>query len=335
MKFFTKSKAIALFLAVVVVAGNLFAIPNTAKAADESSYIELINLRDSVATANTTVNNAFEAIATSYAAIEVVVPKEVGMSITITRSSDSYTVYSDTITSLEWDYDTDGTIYYMVTHESMAAGEYNIALTFDADTTYSIFGLQAKPAASISNSSIILTKGFSQKLSVTGSTVSNWTSSNSKVAAVDKNGKVTGKSTGTATITATTTDGQLLTCHVSVKANAYTGSAPSINNCSYGNAYIGITKVSYNKKGDLVIKATYLNNSGHKITALTNIKLTVKNKSGKVIGTYSKKKASTTILQGGKKSFTYTIKKSQLKQKSTQDLRNATIKPVWKYNYRY
>lgn len=336
MKFFTKSKAIALFLAVVIAAGNLFIAPNTAKAA-ESSYVELVNIPNGSAAANTTVNNAFEATVTSNGAIEVLVPKEVGMSITITRSSDSYTVYTDTITSSEWDHDDDGTIYYMVTFDRITAGEYNIALTFDADTTYSIIGLQSKPAApsaSISSSSIILTKGFSQKLSVTNGTVSKWTSSNPKVAAVDKNGKVTGKSTGTAIITATTTDGQLLNCSVSVRANAYTEPALTVSNFPYGNAYIGITKVSYNKKGDLVIKASYLNNSGHQIVALTNIKIAVKNKSGKVIGSFSKKSTKTTILHGGKKTFTYTIKKAKLKNKTTQDLRNAKVTSSWKYTFR-
>jgi len=331
MKLFTKSKAIALFLAVIVAASNLFVVPTTAKAADESSVLELVNIPDGTATANNTVNNAFEATVSSYAAMEVVVPRAVGMTITITRNSDSYTVYTDTITSSEWDYDEQGTIYYMITFERMVAGGYNIALTFDADTSYSIFGAQSKPSASISNSSIILTKGFSQKLSVANGTVSKWTSSNSKVAAVDKNGKVTGKSAGSATITATTADGQLLTCSVSVKANAYTEPKLTASNCPYGNAYIGITKVSYNKKGDLVIKASYFNNCGHKVTQLKNIKITVKNQSGKTIGTFSKKSAKTTILQGGQKTFTYTIKKAKLKQKKTQDLRNSSVKTSWNY----
>lgn len=331
MKFFTKSKAIALLLAVAVVTGSLFTAPGTAKAADAGNYIELVNIPNGSAASGTTVNNAFEATVTSSAAIEVIVPKEVGMSITITRNSDSYNVYTDTITSAEWDHDDDGTIYYMVTFERMNAGGYNIALTFDADTAYGILGLQSKLSASISNNSIVLTKGFSQKLSVANGTVSSWTSSNAKVAAVDKNGKVTGKSTGTANITATTTDGQLLSCSVNVKANAYTEPALTVSNSPYGNAYIGITKASYNKKGDLVIKASFFNNSGHKITALKNIKFTVKNQSGSVIGTFSKKSQKTTIVHGGKKSFTYTIKKAKLKQKKTQDLRNAEIKATASY----
>ncbi|MBR3134726.1 MAG: Ig-like domain-containing protein, partial [Clostridia bacterium] len=45
----------------------------------------------------------------------------------------------------------------------------------------------------------------------------NWSSSNTKVATVDKNGKIVGKSKGTATITAKTSNGKTDTCKVTVK----------------------------------------------------------------------------------------------------------------------
>lgn len=44
-----------------------------------------------------------------------------------------------------------------------------------------------------------------------------WTSSNTKVAAVNKNGKVTAKKAGTATITAKTSNGKKATCKITVK----------------------------------------------------------------------------------------------------------------------
>lgn len=339
MKFsIKKSKAVALFLAVTVVLSGLFVVPNTAKAADnESSVIELLNV-NGTATANNAVNHAFSITASTYAAIEILVPSPVGMSIQVTRTADSYLAYEDTITSSasDWDYDADANgYYYYITWNTPTIGDYNLSVTFDADTNYIALGALSKPAASISNDSIILTKGFSQKLSVSNATVSKWSSSNSKVAAVDKNGKVTAKSTGSAKITATTTTGETVTCSVSVKANTYTRAKMSFSSARYGNAYISVTKVSYNSKGDLVIKASFLNNCGHKIVKISNLKINVKNKSGKVIGTYSAKSQNVSILQGGQKSFTYTIKKAKLKQKSTQDLRQATIKPTWKYTYRY
>lgn len=334
------SKAVALFLAFAVVLSSLFAVPATAKAADsdnESSVIILLN-ESGTAVANNAVNYAFNISASTYAAIQIVVPAPVGMNIQVTRTADSYLAYSDTITSAasDWDYEPNGNYYfYMITWNTPTTGDYNLSLTFDADTSFMAFGALNKPAASISNSSIILTKGFSQKLSVSNATVSKWSSSNTKVAAVDANGKVTAKATGSATITATATTGETVTCSVKVKANAYTKAKMSFSSARYGNAYISVTKVSYNNKGDLVIKASFLNNCGHKIIKIKNLKINVKNKSGKIIGTYNAKTQNVTILQGGQKSFTYTIKKAKLKQKTKQDLRQASIKPSWKYTYRY
>ena len=50
-----------------------------------------------------------------------------------------------------------------------------------------------------------------------------WTSSNSGVATVDANGKVTAKGAGTATITATTVNGKTATCKITVAETAVTG----------------------------------------------------------------------------------------------------------------
>ena len=44
-----------------------------------------------------------------------------------------------------------------------------------------------------------------------------WTSSNKKVATVNKNGKVTAKKKGTATITVKTANGKKYSCKVTVK----------------------------------------------------------------------------------------------------------------------
>ena len=77
---------------------------------------------------------------------------------------------------------------------------------------------------SLNKSSMSLNKGGSETLTLTRSPSSvsyptiTWTSSNTSVATVDSNGKVTAKGNGTATITAKTTDGTNLskTCTVTV-----------------------------------------------------------------------------------------------------------------------
>ena len=81
-----------------------------------------------------------------------------------------------------------------------------------------------KPSVKLDKTSLTLTKGktYTLKTTITGTnkTVS-WSSSNSSVASVDKNGRVTAKTKGTATITAKV-DGVSASCKVTVNELAKT-----------------------------------------------------------------------------------------------------------------
>ena len=67
---------------------------------------------------------------------------------------------------------------------------------------------------------------------------------------------------------------------------------------------------------------------------LKNFKITVKNGKGKKIGVYSAKKLTINLKSGKSKAYTFKIKKSKLKIKKTQDLRNASYpKSTGKYYY--
>ena len=82
----------------------------------------------------------------------------------------------------------------------------------------------AKPSVKLNRTSLTLTKGktYTLKTTVTGTNKAvTWSSSNSSVASVDKNGKVTAKAKGTATITAKV-DGVLASCKVTVNEPAKT-----------------------------------------------------------------------------------------------------------------
>ena len=82
----------------------------------------------------------------------------------------------------------------------------------------------AKPSAKLDKTSLTLTKGktYTLKTTVTGTNKAvSWSSSNSSVASVDKNGKVTAKTKGTATITAKV-DGVSASCKVTVNEPAKT-----------------------------------------------------------------------------------------------------------------
>ncbi|MCC8100702.1 MAG: Ig-like domain-containing protein [Clostridiales bacterium] len=79
----------------------------------------------------------------------------------------------------------------------------------------------------ISATSLSLTVGNTQKLKISGTTETiTWTSSNKKVASVNKNGKITAKKAGTATITATVL-GKEYQCVVTVTKTASSDSATS------------------------------------------------------------------------------------------------------------
>ena len=81
-----------------------------------------------------------------------------------------------------------------------------------------------KPSVKLDKTSLTLTKGktYTLKTTVTGTNKAvSWSSSNSSVASVDKNGKVTAKTKGTATITAKV-DGISASCKVTVNELAKT-----------------------------------------------------------------------------------------------------------------
>ena len=81
-----------------------------------------------------------------------------------------------------------------------------------------------KPSVKLDKTSLTLTKGktYTLKTAVTGTNKAvSWSSSNSSVASVDKNGKVTAKTKGTATITAKV-DGISASCKVTVNEPAKT-----------------------------------------------------------------------------------------------------------------
>ena len=81
-----------------------------------------------------------------------------------------------------------------------------------------------KPSVKLDRTNLTLTKGktYTLKTAVTGTNKAvSWSSSNSSVASVDKNGKVTAKTKGTATITAKV-DGASASCKVTVNEPAKT-----------------------------------------------------------------------------------------------------------------
>ena len=178
-------------------------------------------------------------------------------------------------------------------------------------------GNSASTPAKLSRTSVTLTDGFETALKVTNAsgTVS-WSTSNEYVADVSSDGTVTAKRAGAATITARTKDGQKLTCKVTVKANEYKETKVKVQKVPKKDCFVQVYRAYYDKNGNLVLQCRAANNTGSKITALKNLKITLKSDSGKTIGTYQVKTKKLAVAAGKTKDFQVTIKKANLKDKN-------------------
>lgn len=137
-----------------------------------------------------------------------------------------------------------------------------------------------EPTPKLNASSKKLNPGTTFTLKVTDGRVKSFKSSNSKIAKVASNGKVTALTKGNATITVTLTNGEKLTCKINVKSNPtikptsitvkkgktktvkITGKAAAINNTYYNTKVAKVTssksaksiKVRGLKKGSTTLK---------------------------------------------------------------------------------
>jgi len=335
-RFHIKTEAVSLLFIAVLALSGFFVTPNKAKAAN---YVNLLNVTDT-AQADFPVNLDFDMQYRTDAYIKINVPVRADMTVNIYASGSTDSIYTGTATETSvWKYNSKENYYYFpITWKRIIPGSYRICITFGAETQYTIAGIQTKPYITISNKSLVLTRGFSQKLSATNATGAvNWISGKRDIATVDSNGKVTAKNIGAATITAISEDGAEAACKVTVKANAYTKKKMTLSECEELSAYINCIKASYDKKGNLVIKARILNNCGYQIVKIDSLKIRVKNASGKTIGTSVTKNKKVSIKNGKIKTYTFTIKKSNLKIKKVQNLRNASISfpdEDWDFTYR-
>ncbi|MCI8408837.1 MAG: hypothetical protein HFJ09_06145 [Lachnospiraceae bacterium] len=184
----------------------------------------------------------------------------------------------------------------------------------------------------ISTKAFTITAGQKRTLKVTGKAGKvTWKTNKKSVATVSSKGVVTAKKAGKATITASV-DGCKLTCNVTVKKNEYSASSVSNSQVGYGG-WFNTTKISYNKKGQLVCKIQIVNNSTYNIEELRNFNITVRDKNGAVIGSQKIGKKSIFIYSGSNKTITVTIPKNKVKKKNA-DLRVAVPKCSGEYLYR-
>lgn len=175
----------------------------------------------------------------------------------------------------------------------------------------------------ISTKAFTITAGQKRTLKVTGKAGKvTWKTSKKSVATVSSKGVVTAKKAGKAKITASV-DGCKLTCTVTVKKNEYSVRAAKNSEAPYNQATFQVTKISYDKKGQLVCKIQILNNLIYNIEQIRDFNITVYDKNNSVIGSQTVGKKNFFVYSGSKKTMTITIPKSKVKKKNA-DLRNST-----------
>lgn len=248
----------------------------------------------------------------------------VGVTVKIYKAGTEYTSENISLSDPYWEIDNTIPAYVNGGTWDLAAGDYSVSLIFDSATEYMIYADQEVAQPKISDTKATVTVGFTKTLSVENGTVKSWASSKKTVATVDKKGKVTGKKAGKTTITATLTDGTKLKCTVTVKANKYSASKLTLSDVPYNMVGMDVYSASFDSKGNLVIKARYVNNTSRKTTQLKNIRIVMKDGNGKTIGVYKQSKKSVSVGAYSTKDFTFTIKKASLK-KTKADLRNSQV----------
>lgn len=333
---FTKTLTSLLLIAALAFSGISYQ-GKEAKAADNyTTLFTTDNLdNDTPLLAGQTVTHNFNISSNGTVEIVVYTLAKTAMTLKVTSSAGT-TLYDKTILSsdpnwYEYAYSQDISLYYNgITWTNPTSGSYTLSLTFEDDMYYMISAAQGPavqtpapptqrpvqtPTPSLNAQNVTLTAGFSQTISVYNTTGVTWSSSNNSVATVS-NGKITGKKAGKATISAKTASGYTMTCNVTVRKNVYSVKKLGVKKVTYGKSGIDIYNVSYDKKGNLVIKTRVLNNTSYKLKELRNVKIKIKDNNGKAIGTYSAKKIKKVNLKAGKaKAYTFKIKKAKVKNK--------------------
>ncbi len=155
--------------------------------------------------------------------------------------------------------------------------------------------------------SVSVTEGFTKSLYLGGDPGSNWKSSNTKVAVVDKKGTVKGKKPGKATISCTM-DGKTYKCQVTVRKNVYVDKKSyTVNDFSYSDVGI-VVKQAYYKGKNIVLKCRLYNNRMFRITKFKHIRFKLYNeKTGARFATKTFRKVKKKISAYGSRAVTFKI----------------------------
>lgn len=177
-----------------------------------------------------------------------------------------------------------------------------------------------------------LTKGFTCKAPIGNNTVESYSIDNSVqgvtcISYDKKTNTVKGIRVGNSTLTLNLSNDSQIMISYEVSKNEYQrGSCEKPKKSSDGWSHKAVMKpysAYYDASSNLVVKAAYINNTS-KTVKKKNIKVTVKDENGKLIGSATGCKAGIEVASKKIGYATFTIKKSALKQKNA-DLAQAAI----------
>lgn len=227
-------------------------------------------------------------------------------------------------TSQHWEQYPDGFYKNGDSWTNIPSDDYFYGVKLDVDATYYLDIWHVPYKGKLSETDTVITAGFTKKLSLSGAKVKKWSASEESVAAVDSKGKVTAKKAGKTLIRAKLDNGEVLTCHVIVKANKYSVRRIVLGDVPDGQWGIAAYAASFDAKGNLVVKARIANNENGRLTQFRNLKITVKDGNGKTVGTYAAGIKNLTVPVYSVKDVSFRIARSKLKMKKA-DLRQAEI----------
>lgn len=160
-----------------------------------------------------------------------------------------------------------------------------------------------------------------------------WSTTNKKIATVDKKGKVTAKKVGTCKIKCKY-KGKTYKCTVQVKANKFKGKKLSqvyVDDYRYGQVSFETNSIEY-KDGKVILKVVAVNNRIFRADKFTYITIGVYDDNSKKIAKQKFNNVYIGLQPDGKKYMTFTFSKKNVKKK-VYDLRDAYI--TYDYYYRY
>ncbi len=85
-----------------------------------------------------------------------------------------------------------------------------------------------------------------------------------------------------------------------------------------GEVVLNPYKISYDKKGNLVLKVQCISRLSYKLQKLLSFKIVIKDEEGSKVVSYRKNNVKTNLAPGSSKDLTFVIKKSKLKKKKVE-----------------